>query len=122
MPTLSDLPISPLVDLTALFGVCIERLNDAILITEAGPIDRPGPRILWANRSFYRLTGYKPEEVIGQTPRILQGPLTDRATLDRVRTALEAWQSIRVEMLNYRKDGSTYWNEFEIVPIANAQG
>ncbi|PKO47406.1 MAG: hypothetical protein CVU29_03105 [Betaproteobacteria bacterium HGW-Betaproteobacteria-22] len=92
------------------------------MITEAEPFNLPGPRILWANKVFYDRTGYTPEEIIGQTPRILQGPLTDRATLDKIRKALEAWQPIRAEIQNYRKDGSTYWNEFQIVPIANKQG
>lgn len=104
------------------FVTSIHRLNDAILITEAEPFDPPGPKILWANAAFFRNTGYSPEEVIGQTPRLLQGPLTDRATLDRIRAALVAWQPIRAETLNYRKDGSTYWNEFEIVPVANKEG
>ena len=100
----------------------MDRLNDAIVITEAEPVNQPGPRIVWANRVFYERNGYSPAEILGQSPRILQGPDTDRATLDRVRTALETWQSVRAETLNYRKDGTTYWNEFEIVPIANEKG
>jgi diguanylate cyclase (GGDEF)-like protein/PAS domain S-box-containing protein len=116
-------PTSPSIpNLPKLLGVCIDRLNDAIVITEAEPVDKPGPRIVWANQVFYDRNGYCPEEVLGQSPRILQGPGTDRATLDRVRAALEAWQSVRAETLNYRKDGTTYWNEFEIVPIANESG
>jgi diguanylate cyclase (GGDEF)-like protein/PAS domain S-box-containing protein len=113
-PSVSDLP--------ELLEICIGRLNDAIVITEAEPINSPGPRIIWANKVFFERNGYTPEEIIGQSPRILQGPLTDRDTLDRVRSALEKWQSIRAETLNYRKDGTTYWNEFEIVPIANENG
>lgn len=114
LPLISNLP--------KLLEICLDRLNDAILITEAEPIDKPGPRVVWANKVFYERNGYTPEEVLGQSPRILQGPDTDRATLDRVRVALENWQSIRAETLNYRKDGSTYWNEFEIVPIADEKG
>ncbi|MDF1584088.1 MAG: diguanylate cyclase [Methyloprofundus sp.] len=102
--------------------MCVDQLNDAIVITEAEPFNLPGPRILWANKVFYDLTGYTPEELIGQTPRILQGPLSDRATLDKIRSALKAWQPIRAEILNYRKDGSVYWNEVQIVPIANDKG
>ncbi|MBE0470005.1 MAG: diguanylate cyclase [Methyloprofundus sp.] len=102
--------------------MCVDQLNDAIVITEAEPFNLPGPRILWANKVFYDMTGYAQEEIIGQTPRILQGPLTDRATLDKIRAALEAWQPVRAEILNYRKDGSVYWNEFQIAPIANDKG
>lgn len=109
-------------DIAGLLRICIDRSNDAIVITEAEPIDLSGPRIVWANRVFYELNGYTPEEVIGQSPRMLQGPGTDRATLDRVRRALESWQSVRAETLNYRKDGTTYWNEFDIAPIANESG
>ncbi len=115
-------PITDLPNLPKLLEICLDSLNDAIVITEAETIDKPGPKIIWANKVFYERNGYTPEEIIGQSPRILQGPKTDRATLDKVRTALEKWQSIRVEILNYRKDGSTYWNEFEIVPIANEKG
>lgn len=100
----------------------MDRLNDAVVITEAEPVNTPGPRIVWANQVFYERNGYSPEEVLGRSPRFLQGPQTDRATLDRIRTALETWQSVRAETLNYKKDGTTYWNELEIVPIANGMG
>ncbi|MFI3218304.1 MAG: diguanylate cyclase, partial [Methylococcales bacterium] len=109
-------------NLPKLLEVCIDHLNDAIVITEAEPINNPGPRIVWANRVFYERNGYSPNEIIGQTPRILQGPKSDRAAIKRIRVALEKWQSIRVEVLNYRKDRSTYWNELEIVPVANEKG
>jgi PAS domain S-box-containing protein len=101
---------------------CVHHLNDAVLITEAGRSDEPGPRILWANDVFYTLTGYGPSEIIGQSPRILQGPLTDKSVLKTLRTALEKWEVCRVEVLNYKKDGSTFWNEFEVTPVANEDG
>ena len=104
------------------FEKCANHLNDAIIVTEAEPISSPGPRILWANEVFYKLTGYQPAEIIGKSPRILQGPLTDRAAFKRLRTALENWKICRVEVLNYKKDGTTFWNEFEVTPIANEDG
>jgi PAS domain S-box-containing protein len=52
----------------------------------------------------------------------LQGPLTDKSELKRLRTALENWDVCRVEILNYKKDGTTFWNEFEVTPIANEKG
>lgn len=67
--------------------------NDAILITEAEPLDSPGPRILYVNDAFTRMTGYSPEEVIGRSPRILQGPKTDKKELKRLSEALRKWES-----------------------------
>ncbi len=96
--------------------------NDAVLITEAEPIDLPGPRIVYANEAFTQLTGYSLEEVFGQTPRILQGVNTDRPTLARIRVALETWQPIRVDLINYRKDGSEFWVDLSLVPVANERG
>ncbi len=102
-----------------LLEICLDRLNDAILITDAKLINGFGHTITWANRAFYSQNGYEANEIIGQTPRILQGINTDRSILDKVRYALENHQKIRVELLNYRKNGSTYWNEIVIVPITN---
>ncbi|MEL7357959.1 MAG: PAS domain S-box protein [Cyanobacteria bacterium J06634_6] len=100
----------------------VVNTNDAVIITEAEPFDEPGPRILYVNAAFTQITGYKPEEVLGKTPRILQGPKTDRAELDRLRNALAQWQSVTVEVINYRKDGSEFWNEFSLVPVADTEG
>ncbi len=96
--------------------------SDAIVITEAQPIDKPGPRIIYVNEAFTRMTGYTAKEVLRRTPRILQGPKSDRAVLDKIRAALKQWQPIVVELINYRKDGSEFWVEASIVPVANEQG
>jgi PAS domain S-box-containing protein len=96
--------------------------NDAVLIAEAETIDEPGPRIMYVNDAFTRMTGYSFEEVRSKTPRILQGSKTDRATLDKVRAALKTWQPIRAELINYRKDGSAFWVELNIAPVADETG
>ncbi|MBW4480243.1 MAG: PAS domain S-box protein [Tolypothrix brevis GSE-NOS-MK-07-07A] len=100
----------------------VVNTNDAILITEAETIDEPGPRILYVNEAFTRITGYQPHEVLGKTPRILHGDKTDRAELQKIRLALERWEPVTVEVINYRKDGTEFWNEFSIVPVADGQG
>jgi PAS domain S-box-containing protein len=74
-----------------LMQAVVTHARDAILVTEAEPIDLPGPRIVYANPAFFALTGYSADEVIGNTPRMLHGPDTQRATLDRVRQALCHW-------------------------------
>jgi PAS domain S-box-containing protein len=96
--------------------------NDAILITEAEPVNLPGPRIRYANKAFLEITGYTLEEIVGQTPRILQGEGTSSESRAQIRQALEAWQPIRIEMLNYKKDGTPFWVELSITPVSNERG
>ncbi|MCG8349422.1 MAG: PAS domain S-box protein, partial [Chloroflexales bacterium] len=100
----------------------IVHTNDAVIITEARPIDEPGPQILYVNQAFERMTGYSAAEIIGKTPRLLQGPQTSRVALAQIRQALEQCQPTRVEVVNYRKDGSTFWIELDISPITDADG
>ncbi|MCL1470148.1 diguanylate cyclase domain-containing protein [Argonema antarcticum] len=100
----------------------VVNANDAVVITEAEPITDSGPRILYVNKAFTEMTGYSPQEVLGKTPRILQGLKTDRATRDKIRMALKAWQPVRVEIINYCKDGSEFWVELNIAPVADEMG
>lgn len=101
----------------------VENTQDGILITEAKQIDAPtGPELLYVNQAFTRITGYDLTEVLGRTPRLLQGPKTDRSQLDKIRTALQEQKPVQVELLNYRKDGSEFWVELNIVPISNNEG
>jgi len=95
----------------------IARLNDIVIITEAGPFSAPGPRIVFVNEAFERRTGYTPEEVLGRTPRLLQGPATQRAELDRIRAAMEQWQPARVDLINYKKNGEPFWVDLEVSPV-----
>lgn len=96
---------------------------DAFLVTESEPIDDPdGPRIVYVNPAFTSMTGYEPEEVVGKTPRILQAPETDRAELDRIRSALENWEAVRATLLNATKSGKRHWIEVDIVPMKDSSG
>ncbi|MGB0684038.1 MAG: PAS domain-containing sensor histidine kinase [Magnetovibrionaceae bacterium] len=106
---------------SVLRGVLLHA-NDIVLITKAGTLDDPGPEIVFVNKAFCTVTGYRPNEVIGKTPRILQGPKTDPETTRIVRGALEAGKPVRVEVLNYTKTGKEYWLDMNILPLANANG
>ena len=102
-------------------SAAVEAVGEAILITgpELGP---PGPRIEYANPAFTRMSGYAMDEVVGRSPRILQGANTDRALLDRLRAALQAGQPFQGEAVNYRKDGTEYVVEWLITPVLDAAG
>jgi PAS domain S-box-containing protein len=104
-----------------LLRAAVEAVDEAILIT--GPeLDSPGPRIEYVNAGFTRMTGYTAEEVLGRTPRVLQGPGTDRAVLDSIRAALGAGRPFRGETVNYRKDGTEFIIEWRITPVLGADG
>ena len=100
----------------------LASLNDAVLVTAAAPIDMPGPRIVYVNEAFERMTGFSAADVIGLTPRILQGVRSSRLELARLRAAVEAWTSCRICVTNYRKNGTPFDVEFEVVPVANDDG
>ncbi|MEX1057012.1 MAG: PAS domain S-box protein [Natronospirillum sp.] len=106
-----------LVEQSRLLHACLAQIKDVIIITEMDPLDEPGPRIVFANAGVERMTGYRPSELVGRSPRILQGLGTERAALDRIRQALEARQPVKEVLINYRKNGDPYWNEIEIVPL-----
>ena len=105
-----------------LLRTAVSRLNDIIMITEAEPVQAPGPRILFVNEAFERVTGYPASEVIGRDPRLLQGPKTQPRELARIRSALKKWQPVRAQLINYTLDGRELWLELDIVPIADERG
>ena len=82
----------------------------------------PDNPLIWVNPAFTRITGYPMEEVVGHNCRFLQGPATDRAVVDRMREALAAQESITVTLLNYRKDGTAFWNEVSMSPVFDGEG
>jgi PAS domain S-box-containing protein len=106
----------------SLLNICVSNLNDIVLITEADPIDEPGPRIVFVNEAFKRLTGYTSTETLGRSPRFLQGEKTDRRVLKEIRDALAQQKPIRRQILNYGKDGTAYWLDMDIVPIFDPAG
>ena len=104
-----------------LLEAAIRNDYDSILITEL-ELEKPGPRIVYVNDGFTKMTGYTKEEVIGKTPRILQGPKTDRAVLDKLKERLKEGKSFFGQTVNYRKDGSEFVNQWDIHPLTDEEG
>ena len=104
-----------------LLGAAVEQARESILITDAD-LDLPGPRIVFVNPAFTKMTGYTAEEAVGKTPRILQGPRTDEMVLSRLRKNLERGEEFAGESINYRKDGSAFDLEWQIAPIRDPSG
>jgi PAS domain S-box-containing protein len=104
-----------------LLNAAIEQSDESVIITTA-QLDRPGPQIVYVNSAFTRMTGYAPEEVMGKTPRVLQGPRTDRSALSQLRMDCEAGKVFHGEVINYRKDGSEFCNEWSVGPVRDKRG
>lgn len=104
-----------------LLRYAVEAANDAIIITTP-ELEKPHPLIEYVNPAFSRMTGWQAFEVIGKSPRILQGPLTDRNLLDRIKRDLREKSYFLGETVNYRKDGSTYWVEWRVTALRGSEG
>jgi PAS domain S-box-containing protein len=101
------------------FAAALRATRMPMVITDPRRADNP---IIFANDAFLSLTGYTREEVSGRNCRLLQGPDTDRATTRAIREAIQAGRDIKSDILNYRKDGSTFWNALYISPVHNENG
>jgi PAS domain S-box-containing protein len=99
----------------------IEESNESIIIMMAQP-DPPGPRIVYVNLAFTKTTGYSPEDVIGKTPHILQGPRTDQAALGQMLRGCLEGKVFHGETINYRKDRSEIHLEWTAWPVRNKRG
>jgi PAS domain S-box-containing protein len=104
-----------------LLGMAVEQSSESIVIGDSN-LAWPGSRLQFVNPAFTRMTGYGAAEAIGQTPRLLQGPKTDRAELRRMRDALGRGESYTGETLAYRKDGTEFLLERQVVPIRDSTG
>lgn len=108
-------------EVTQVYAAAIQQSSEAILITDA-QLAAPGPRILYANPAFCTMTGYSHEELLGQNPRMFQGPEADRVTTQRLRAALEQGEHFTGDTINYRKDGTAYHVEWQVTPVCGPDG
>lgn len=102
-----------------LFEQAMAQTRMAICLVDPKQDDLP---IVFANRAFRVLTGYSEDEVIGRNCRFLQGPDTNPEPVARIRDAIANEDVVVVELLNYRKDGSSFWNALHLGPIYNSEG
>jgi two-component system, LuxR family, sensor kinase FixL len=119
---LHDNPAStppPSVDELRVLKAATNMLGVGVLAVDALSDDQP---ILYANRAFEALTGYAANEFQGRNCRFLQGSGTDPSTVAEIRSAIEQGQSFRGKILNYRKDGSPFWNLLHIAPLHDRYG
>ncbi|MEN8132969.1 MAG: SpoIIE family protein phosphatase [Pseudomonadota bacterium] len=107
------------VDALRLRDHAIEASSVGIIITDAC---QPGNPISYSNPAFAQMTGYSQEELLGSNPRILQGPETDPEAIEAIRKALSEARSCLITLKNYRKDGTTFWNELFISPVRDEEG
>ncbi|GEO99836.1 histidine kinase famiy protein [Methylobacterium haplocladii] len=102
-----------------IFFAAIESTRMPMIVTDPHQADNP---IIVANHAFTKMTGYANDEVIGRNCRFLQGPETDGVAVDALRRAIAERREFATEILNYRKDGSSFWNALFVSPVHNNQG
>lgn len=101
------------------FAAAVRATRMPMVITDPAIDDNP---IVFCNEAFQHLTGYSREEIVGRNCRFLQGPDTEPETVTRLRSAVAASAAIDVDILNYRKDGTTFWNALYLSPVHNDAG
>ena len=101
------------------FRRAFESSLTAMVITDPTQDDNP---IIYINPGFEKLTGYSMDEVVGRNCRFLQGPKTDAATVKKLRSSIKRGSASHVKLLNYRKNGKTFWNELAITPVHDDEG
>lgn len=100
----------------------LSQVTDAVMVTEVKAIDESKTQIVYVNAAFTSMTGYSAEEVLGKTPSILNGLKTDPKVLEQISQAMANYQPVKVELINYRKDGSEFWSEINITPMLDEVG
>ena len=101
------------------FAAAVRATRMPMVISDPRQADNP---LVYVNDAFCQLTGYSREEAVGRNCRFLQGPNTDPATVATVRSAVDDGHSIEIDLYNYRKNGTGFWNRLLIAPVADADG
>jgi PAS domain S-box-containing protein len=102
-----------------IFFAAVETTRMPMIVTDPHQADNP---IIFVNRAFERMTGYTRDKLIGTNCRFLQGPETDREVVTELRVAIAEQREFSTEIINYRKDGSSFWNALFVSPVFNRAG
>ncbi|WP_380941131.1 histidine kinase famiy protein [Sphingomonas floccifaciens] len=102
-----------------IFFAAVETTRMPMIVTDPNQPDNP---IVFCNNAFSRMTGYALDEIIGRNCRFLQGAETNCDAIDQVREAIKRREEVAVEVLNYRKNGSTFWNALFVSPVFGDDG
>ncbi len=100
----------------------VAHAHDAVAIVDAHTNSDRGRSVLYVNDAFTQLTGYSREEIAGRSLHLLRGPASDPNTLSQLREAMDTGQPLRVELRNYRKNGTPFWVDLSAVPVPDATG
>jgi len=109
-------------DRLRLLESAVIHAHDAVVVLAAEPRGGAGRSVLYVNDAFCQMTGYDRPEVIGRSLHFLRGPDSDPDTLDQIRRALDDGRPLRVELRNYRKDGTGFWVDLSLVPVPDPDG
>jgi PAS domain S-box-containing protein len=101
------------------FFAAIEMTRMPMILTDPNQHDNP---IVFANKAFLDLTGYEENEILGRNCRFLQGAMTDRETVAEIRKAVMEGASVAAEILNYKRDGTPFWNALFVGPVYDSEG
>ncbi len=100
----------------------IDNSHNGIIIAKINPADLSGPTIIYINDAYVKMTGYSKDDIIGNTPRVLQGIKTDKLHLKIIKEAILKYEACDMELLNYKKNGNEFWTYISIFPISNIEG
>jgi PAS domain S-box-containing protein len=110
--------LAELAQRNASLAAAVAATSNGVLITDP---NLPGNPIVFVNPAFTRITGFRPEEAIGKSCRMLQGADTDPSTVERLSRAIQQRKPVMVTIRNYRRDGRTFWNELTVNPVFDSQ-
>jgi len=100
----------------------ITNTKDGVVITYSESAPGKLPVVVYVNEAFCAMTGYTEQEIIGKTPSILHGPKTDKEELNRIIECINGKRSCEATLLNYKKDGQSFWVDFSVSPVKNTEG